>query len=87
MIFHGNYRRLVRPRWLYGSEGELSLLRWVGRLEDMSIEEMEALSEDNPYWGELIPEYGDYLWALPKTAYGGNKTWQRCEIPYWEAFR
>lgn len=76
---------LVRPSWLYGAEGHLHKLRWVGRVEELTDEELDAMSEEDPYW-DLIPEHGNHLWALPKLSNGG-KPWQRCEIPWFDSFR
>lgn len=79
--------QLVRPRWLYGSEGHLFPLRWVGRLHELTVEELEAIPEDSPYW-ELIPENDSYLWSIPRMSGGHNpKPWQRCELSWWQAFR
>lgn len=57
---------LVRPRWLYGSEGHLYPLRWVGRVDEPTDAEFETLAADesHPYW-DLIPESGSFLWAVP----------------------
>ena len=84
---------LVRPRWLYGSEGHLYPLRWVGRVNEPTDAEFEILAADesHPYW-DLIPESGSFLWAVPKVPafsrmYSESKSWQRCELPWWNAFR
>ena len=82
---------LVRPFWMYGSEGHLYPVRWVGRVHELTNAELDAMTEDDPYW-ELIPEHGSYLWAVPKVpqfskTYYGGKPWKRCELKWWDAFR
>lgn len=77
---------LIRPRWMYGSEGHLHSIRWVGRVHDLTDEDFENLPEGHPYW-ELIPESGAFLWAVPKFPKFTDEPWQRCEIPWRQAFR
>lgn len=70
---------LVRPMWAYGNEGHLNPIRFVCHVDELTADELDAMTEADPYW-DLIPD-GSWLWAVPK----GN--WERCEIPWWNAFR
>jgi hypothetical protein len=77
--------QLVRPMWLYGSEGHLYPIRWVGRMHEFTDEELESATGDEQFWN-LLPD-DIYLWALPKVPKWTEKPWQRCELNWWQAFR
>ncbi|WPH57788.1 hypothetical protein [Mycobacterium phage WXIN] len=84
---------LIRPRWLYGSEGILSPIRWVGRNYDITAEELHELDKltheelDASPYGQL-PEIDGYLWAIPKVPqFSRTQPWRRNELAWWESFR
>lgn len=56
--------QLMRPSWLYGSEGQLFELPFIGRLSDDWLDWLEALPEhaeiEDPF-----PECCDFVWGLP----------------------
>jgi hypothetical protein len=73
---------LVRPMWMYGNEGLFSSdnLRYVGYVEDMTTEELDAMSNDE-YEALDLPERDvGHMWAVPNT-------WERCPVNFWELFR
>lgn len=77
---------LIRPRWMYGNEGHLHPVRWVGHLDEFTDEEFDEMErEDSPLSellnGNVLPEAHSWLWAIPKA------DWLRCEIRWWETFR
>ena len=79
--------QLIRPRWLYGDEGHLYPVRWVGRVDELTDAEFDTVSDDDSYWN-LIPEGCAFLWAVPKVPkFSNGKPWQRCEIAWWKSFR
>lgn len=77
---------LCRPSFMYGAEGILTPLRFVGRVEELTSEELDAMSDDDPYW-DLIPDYSELLFAMPKVPGFTEESWRRSEAPYWQAFR
>lgn len=62
--------------------------RWVDRVEELTDDELNAITDADPYW-ELIPEHGSYLWAIPKIPgpWSNGQTWKRCELKWWQTFR
>ncbi|QRY51791.1 hypothetical protein [Mycolicibacterium septicum] len=83
---------LVRPRWLYGSEGILFPVRWVGRAYETTIAELDELGKlsteelDASPYGQL-PDNDNHLWAIPKVPKFSKQPWKRCELQWWRAFR
>lgn len=82
--------QLVRPSWLYGDEGLLSELEFIGRLSDdwLDVHEEDWFPEDDPF-----SEYSDFVWALPNAQYNfdtkefDSVPWKRVGWDWFEALR
>ena len=70
---------LCRPRWLYGSEGLLRKLEFIGRLEDswLDLYKQGIITDDN----DPFPECGDFIWAMPNSYWNGT---ERVSFPWKE---
>lgn len=56
--------QLMRPNWLYGSEGQLFELPFIGRVSDDWLDWFESVPNQTEI-NDPFPECCDFIWALP----------------------
>lgn len=63
--------QLMRPNWLYGSEGQLFELPFIGRISDdwldWSDNHPDLSDDDDPF-----PECCDFVWGLPNQQWNSS---------------
>lgn len=79
---------LVRPMWLYGSEGQLFPLKFLGRLSDEWLDVCDEEWFPNEENGNIDPfPDGSFLWELPNGSSGKDPQWKPVDWNWYEALR